>query len=216
MAERKDMFPSDNGGLIERKPPERKHGTAIAKRVSTKAEETFGQKFKRVFLADNLEDLGPYIVNNLIGPAVRNMIIDFWEALLLGDRGGYDSRYRKSSGGRTNYSRISTAGGIGFDRDRERRRLREREKEDYSDERKQLDISDLVFRTKVEAEEIISRLEDYIENYDCAPVGYLYELIEESGPYTAEYYGWSNLRGARIERVKNGYQLKLPRPVRLD
>lgn len=212
MAERKLVFSQDED---KKKPPERVHAKQIAHRSTKKIEETRWQKFARKFLAEDVDNIGSYVLDDLIIPMGKDVFVNFINALLWGTRGS-GSSYRDSSKRKTDYSRISTVGRIGSgERERERERRR-REREDYDDERRQFDILSLPFDTKSEAEVVLDKLEDYIMDYGRVQTGYLYELIGETGPYTAEYYGWTSLRAASIKRVGRGFILTLPTPVRID
>ena len=55
-----------------------------------------------------------------------------------------------------------------------------------------------------------------IERYQSATVADLYELVGVQGSYTDDKWGWVDIRGAGITRVRNGYLLDLPRPQPLD
>lgn len=74
-------------------------------------------------------------------------------------------------------------------------------------------LDELVFDTKEKAMRMKARLEDYLDDYKWVPVGYLFELMDESVSYDAEYYGWKNLDRASVRRVINGWRLVLPRPI---
>ena len=205
MAERK--IPESTTSL-EPKKPERPHATAVAKRIERK--ETVPQKFAHLFLADDVGDIGEYLVKDLIIPTIKDVFLNFMTAALWGDRRS-GSSYRDSRKDRTYYNSISRSSRVGTDRSR-------RDREEYSDrgERKDFDIDNIVLATREEADIVLTRLEDYMVDYGQVTVGYLLELLDESGPYTAEYYGWRNLDRASVRRVRNGYSLDLPRPVRLE
>lgn len=218
MAERNDIFPSNSNksrqerALANTEPTvDREHPKPVAKRLEGKKQETFGQKFARLFLAEDVGDIGEYLVKDLIIPTIKDTFLNFMAAALWGDRRA-GSVYRADAKQRTNYNKISTVSRVGIDREHRK----EAPRENYADERKQLNISDIVFKTKIEADTVLRRMLEHLDEYGVVTVGYLYDLMEESGPYTAEYYGWRNLRYARVIRVRNGFSLELPDPVRLE
>lgn len=203
MAERELPVKSESTSLEPKK--DRPHAKPVAKRLETK--ETTAKKFARLFLADDVGDIGEYLVKDLIIPTIKDVFLNFMTAALWGDRRS-GSSYRDSSGRRrTDYNGISR---------NSPRRDRDRDREDYSASRREFDIDNLVFATREQADIVLTRLEDYLEDYGQVTVGYLYELMDESGPYTLEYYGWRNLDRASVRRVRNGYALDLPRPVRIE
>lgn len=75
---------------------------------------------------------------------------------------------------------------------------------------------DIVLETRGDAEEVMDRLEESIKAYGMVSVADLYDLVGISGEFTDNKYGWYNLRGADIQRVSNGYLLKLPRAQALN
>ena len=60
------------------------------------------------------------------------------------------------------------------------------------------------------------RMDELIEKFKVASVADLYDLVGVSCDYTANNYGWTNLRNASVVRVRDGYLLKLPRALPLD
>ena len=59
-------------------------------------------------------------------------------------------------------------------------------------------------------------LEDMIDQYDIASVADLYDLVGIVGSYTDNKYGWTSVRSARIERVRDGYVIRMPKALPLD
>lgn len=191
--------------------PDREHGQLIAKRVPGKRKETAAQKFRKTFLADDIDDIGNYLVTELIVPTIKDIFLNFMTAVLWGDRRS-GSIYR-DNGRRTDYNGISRTSRIGFDRNR---KSNDQIREEIAAERRQFDLENIVLATRDQADTILNNMEDYLDKYGQVTVGYLFELLGENGPYTVEYYGWRNLDRARIKRINNGYLLDLPRPVRIE
>ena len=79
-------------------------------------------------------------------------------------------------------------------------------------------LDKLIFSTKDEAELVVTKLDDYVSQYGYVTVGYLFELMGEFCPYTAEYYGWTDDLTDRYAIVphRKGYRLILPNPIRLE
>ena len=73
-----------------------------------------------------------------------------------------------------------------------------------------------VFDTRKEAEEVLDRMDDLIDTYGVVSVADLYDLVGISGNYTDNKYGWTNLRNADVQRVRDGYLLKLPKALPFD
>ena len=60
-------------------------------------------------------------------------------------------------------------------------------------------------------------MNEIIEEYDgIVTVADLYDLVGITDKYTDHKYGWTNLRNAKVERVRDGYMLKLPKVLPID
>jgi len=78
------------------------------------------------------------------------------------------------------------------------------------------DFDEIILHTRAEANEVLERLYDLVSQYGEAKVADLYDLVGVEGNYTDNRWGWQNLRGADVVRVRDGYLLDLPRPEPLD
>ena len=74
----------------------------------------------------------------------------------------------------------------------------------------------IILESRAEAEEVLDRLDEMIEEFGMASVLNLYDLIGVTAPFTADKYGWTDIRNATAVRVRDGYLLKLPRVMPLD
>ena len=52
-----------------------------------------------------------------------------------------------------------------------------------------------------------------IETYQMVSVADLYDLVGVTGDYTDNKYGWTNLRNAKVVRVRDGYMIDLPKAL---
>ena len=66
-------------------------------------------------------------------------------------------------------------------------------------------------------EEVLGNLQDIVASeFEQATVADLYELAGITSSFTDNKWGWMDLRGANVKRVREGYQLNLPKPILLD
>lgn len=91
------------------------------------------------------------------------------------------------------------------------------ERKDYNRPRAQSNYSydDIVFPTRGDAEEVLYRMEELLDRFDMVSVADLFDMAGISCNYTDNKYGWKSLRDARIERVSDGYIIRLPRATTL-
>ena len=165
------------------------------------------QKFVSSFISDEAENIGSYIVMDVLVPAIKNTILD----IIIGGAemifGGDGRRKRRSTVDKVSYVNYNDRY---RDRDRDRR-------PSESVRRSACDFDDIVVDSRGEAEEVFSQLEAMIETYKVARVSDLYDLVGITGPHTANRYGWTNLRNAEAVRLRDGgYLLKLPRAIPID
>jgi hypothetical protein len=73
-------------------------------------------------------------------------------------------------------------------------------------------FDEIVLDQRAEAEEVIDRLFDVVNRYESATVADLYELVGLSSTHTDNKWGWTDLTGAGVSRIRGGYLLDLPEP----
>lgn len=78
------------------------------------------------------------------------------------------------------------------------------------------DLAEIIFETRVEATEVLDAMIAIIAQYDAVTVADLWELLGRTGEPTDERWGWTELLGADVAKVHEGYLLDLPRPSALD
>lgn len=158
-------------------------------------------KFKDEFIAEDMPAIKDYIFTDVIIPAAKRVTSDivknFIDMLLYGEAG---SREKRSGASKVSY-------GSYYEKERSAPRSRPRSIYDYDD---------IVLESRNEAEDVLMRMDELIEKFKVASVADLYDLVGVSCDYTANNYGWTNLRNASVVRVRDGYLLKLPRALPLD
>ena len=83
------------------------------------------------------------------------------------------------------------------------------------EQRKQIDI---IVGTRKEAEDILSYINDIFEDYGSVSVADLYDLCGLTSRFKDNQIGWKDpdsMAKMYIVRTRQGYQLKLPKPVEL-
>ena len=78
------------------------------------------------------------------------------------------------------------------------------------------DYDEIVLESRGEAEEVLERMDDLLDNYGIVSVAAFYDLVGITGNYTDNKYGWTSLRNASVQRLRDGYLLKLPKALPLD
>lgn len=78
--------------------------------------------------------------------------------------------------------------------------------------RAQHNFDEIVLQSRTEAEEVVDRLFEVVSRYGSASVADLYELVGLSSTHTDNKWGWDDLQGAGVSRVRGGFLLDLPEP----
>lgn len=171
----------------------------VAGKVRTKKKSEMS-KFKDVFIAEDAQNVKSYIFMDVLVPAVKKAISDIVrdgiDMILYGDT--------KRSSRSSNSSYVSYRDYSNRDRDR---------RDDRRTVRSGFDFEDIIFETRGDAEEVRSLMDELLDQYQVVSVADLYDLAGMSSPYTANKYGWTNLRNAEVVRVRDGYMLKLPKAL---
>lgn len=163
--------------------------------------KTPARKFADLFLPEDVDSVKDYIFWERIVPAIKDIINDTVQTILYGESRGKNY----SNGSRVSYSSYYSG-----------RTSRSEPRNDGSRARNGFDYDDIYFDTRAEAENVLDAMIDMLEQYDIVTVGDLYDFAGvTSSNYMFHRYGWTNLGGVCVVRVREGYVIKLPkaRPI---
>lgn len=163
-------------------------------------------------LADSLGTVWEYIAKDVLMPAAKDMLSDAVaqgvDQMLFGETRSRRSASPKPSSGN---------GYVSYNKYSPTSRKREEPVRNISRAaRARHDFDEIILATRIEAEEVVDRLFDLVSRYESATVSDLYELVGIQGKYTDDNWGWTDIRGATVRRVRSGYMLDLPEPEYLD
>ena len=204
-----EQYPS-NSHISRNKPPEEpKKVEKVIKGSVVTRKKTLSRRFVDIFFGDDVDSVSSYIMYEVLVPAVKDTLFDMirggTEMILFGESKGA-ARPRRSGGGGNrsyvHYDRVSY-------RDERRREASPRNRSRHN-------FDEIVLESRTEAEDVRNNLVDLIEEYSIATVADLYDMVGIDRNYTDEKWGWDNLASSRVERVKGGWLVNLPRPILLD
>lgn len=184
--------------------PEKKVEKVISGSVRSKKKSGL-EKAVSWLIPEDVGNVKTYIFFDVLIPLVKTAVYETVGTLLYPNGGG---RRKGSSANRVSYREY-------YDRGSDRR--------DYggralgSDARSSYGYDDLIFDTRGDAEEVLYQLDSLLSRYHIVSVADLYDLSGKTGgSYTDNRYGWTDLRTARVERVREGFVIRLPRALPLD
>ena len=167
-----------------------------------KKKENNMRKLTDIFISEDVTNVKDYIIFDVVVPALKKAVYDLivgtLDMSLYGGRGN-GNRPKADKVSYRDYNDIS----------RRDSGTRTRTSSGYS-------YDDIVLETRGEAETVLSRMDEIMEEYNIVRVADLYDLVGETGDYTDNNYGWTNIRNAKIVRVRDGYKIDMPRalPIR--
>jgi len=176
----------------ERKDEPKKIEKVVTGQVKTKKKNGMS-KLVSGFVSDDAQNIKSYLVKDVVVPTIKKTITDIVDMILYGG---------KHKSGRTPAARVSYRSY--WDEPRERREPIAVQAYNYDD---------VILESRGDAEEVLDKLNEIIDQYQIASVADLYDLVGISGNYTDNRYGWTNLANAYVDRTRDGYQLKLPRAL---
>lgn len=198
-----ENFPSNSDAS---KSGEKKRVERVTSSDARRRKKPLRKQFKETFVAADTRSTFQYVLFDVLVPAAKDMIVEGGEAylrrLILGDgrrRGGTPSPAAGAMG-YVQYHRMSKPSPQS-QRPTMSRQARARH-----------DFDEIVLSSRSEAEEVLDRLYDLLSKFDNASVADLYELVGLESAHTDYKWGWTDLQGAGVTRIREGYLLDLPEP----
>jgi len=160
---------------------------------------------------DGLPGLGNYVAEEIVIPAVKNLIYDAIESTarkaMFGRgggpaRGGYGRSYGNAPRQATNYNnRYATSTRREAEDDRKVVRPSSR-----------FGVDEYIIEDRQSAVEVLTTLTEQADRYNVSSVADYYELIGVDAKHTDHNYGWSidTIHDATIQPIRGGYIIKFP------
>lgn len=184
----------------DQKVPARKQEKVISGEAHQRKKSAAG-RLGNAIISNDAEDVGNYILMDVFVPAIKKMISDIvcnGINMLLGE----PERSRKGS----NASRVSYR--AYYDARDDRRESSQKIRPSYN-------YDDIIFDNRGDAEDVLDRMGELVDRFDAVSVADLFDMAGLSCNYTDNKYGWTDLSDARVDRVHDGYVIRLPKATTL-
>lgn len=189
---------------------EKKELTPVVRGNVTVKKESVGKKMANTFLAESAENVGKYMLHDVVIPAIVDTVVDALTSGISMLFKGSPSTYRrhKDSNGRTNYTSYS----------RTSSEASRSPKEAFKYDRDRYGTLDICFDSRGDAIEVRDCLIEVMDKYHVVSISDYYELARagDQANYTDRKYGWYELGDLAISRDRDGYRIRLPKPEALD
>lgn len=182
---------------------ERKHPEPVVSGETSVKKKSDLKKVLDAFISEDLENIKSYIIFDVIAPSIKNAISNIikngTDMLLFGRVG--DSSSFKPAGSKISY-------GSYFMGSTQRPQTQARRLDDFDD---------VLFNDRRDAEAVLTAMYDMMNQYGIVTILDLYEFARvENNNFMANKYGWTDLRGASIVHVRDGWIIKMPKPMPID
>ena len=175
--------------------------------TGNKVPQSAGSKFLSNLFADDIQNIKEYILWDVLMPAFKNAISDTItngiDMLLFGT-----TRSGRGSSKKVNYSGIYSGGSSS-------RVIRFNDKRDEEPRRKGgiygYSYQEIVLNSRAEAEDVLWHLRKIERDYGMVSVADMYQAVGEDFEFTDNKWGWSDLDSATVQRVSDGFIIKMPR-----
>ena len=208
-----DYNPNSNRFLTKDEPTEeenlgkKKVDKVVSGSVKTKKKSSLS-KFADTFIEEDKDTVVGYLLSEVLIPSFKKMVSDTIKTgidkMLYGDAEVSRSNspaskisYSKYYNDKSSYSRSSSTAPV-------------------TNRRDTYEYNNIVLETRGDAEAVLMGMDDIISKYEIVSVADLYDLVGIAGSYTDYKYGWTDIRSARIERVRDGYVIRMPKALPLD
>ena len=186
------------------KSKERQKREKIVKGKVIQKKPSMTKQITDTFFGEDVDNIREYVIFDVLIPAIKDTFFDVitggLSMTLFGTGSKKSSKLTRDKGNSyVSYNSIYNSG-------------KEKPREIDRSIRSMYNFDDIILESKGEAEEVLSNLVDLIDDYQIACVGDLYEFLGIPSEFTDHNYGWTNLSGASVKRVRNGYVLNLPKP----
>lgn len=184
---------------------EEKKVEQITSSPAIRRKKGLGKQFKKTFFGGDARTALSYMIYNVFIPSTKEAFVDAVQQgirqLVLGESSRQRNAPVSGPSGYVSYNRYA----MGQGQQRAPRTLSQRGRARH-------DFDEIVLETRQEAEDAIDRMFDLVGQYGSATVSDLYELVGIQSTHADQKWGWEELRGAGVSRVRGGYLLDLPDP----
>ena len=200
-------FPPNSRASKGGRPEDRKITPVATGAVRRK--RSLRKQFSETFIGGDFRSTVNYVLLDVLLVSARDTIVEVVtqgiEKLVLGDsRRSRGAAARPNSGptGIISYNQYAA----GSHRQAGPQRTISRQA------RSKHNFDEIVLTDRSEGEEVLERLGDLVSEYDFATVADLYELTGLPSTHTDFKWGWTDLYGSGLTRIRGGYLLDLPAP----
>lgn len=193
--------------VVKKDSGDEKKVEAVISGTAKVQKKSGARKFMDNFISEDAQSVKSYIIGDVLIPTAKKLFVDIVkDSIEMFVYGSSSQRGRSGSSNRrtdyVSYNRYS-------DRDRRDDRYSSRTRNAFS-------YDNIIYDTYGDAQAVIDEMLDTLDRYGVVTVADVFEASRLPAPYTANKYGWTNIRNSGIRRVRDGYVIDLPRALEVD
>lgn len=202
-------MPANNAASKDKPVIPKKEITPLEGIVAQKQKPPMLRRMREAFTGDDASSIGEYLLLQVAIPAIKTTLYDLITGganRALFGQGIRPGQPNVGSSGRINYANLSrmNQNDVG-----NQRALSQNDMATHQ-------FNNIILASRSDADQVLGALVNILEKYDMVTVTDLYELVNVTGSYVDDKWGWFNLAGATISPVRGGFVLNLPptEPIR--
>lgn len=180
--------------------------------IATK--KSLGQKFVDTFITEDKEDIKTWLIMDVVVPGIKNTILDMLSMMFFS---GKTSGYNRGSRGRY-YNSENVSYNSYYKSQYNRNRYSQRGQDDGPQmaQNGKVDYRNLVLKRRDDAERVVYEMQRRIADFGQVSIGDMLDLMEITGSYTDQNWGWHDARDIGIRRVSNGWLIDVAEAQPID
>lgn len=195
----------------ENKKTQEKNIQKVTTNKATIRKKSFGEKASDLFLSDDADSVKSYVLYDVLVPTIKKTISDIVTStinmLLYGDNSAPNNIQRRNGTSYIQYSNYSKNNS---------RPVNNNQRRGTYNRRAAMEFDDILFSTRLDAENVLNSLGNEIATYGLATVADFYGFAGVESAYTDNGYGWEDVSSARIIPSREGFIIDLPTPQPID
>lgn len=179
--------------------------------ISTK--KSLGQKFVDTFITEDKEDIKTWLIMDVVVPGIKNTILDMLSMMFFS---GKSSGYGRQKNRYYNSENVSYNSYYKSQYNRNRYTQRGQDDSPQMAQNGKVDYRNIVLKRRDDAERVADEMQRRIVDFGQVSIGDMLDLMEITGSYTDQNWGWTDPRDIGIRRISNGWLIDVPEAQMLE
>lgn len=168
--------------------------------VSTK--KPLGQRFKEAFIAEDINDVKSWLIQDVLIPGAKNTILDMLSMVFFAKDNGHASSYSFYRPKGYGYSGASYAP---YYQSQYGGQTHSQQQKSYVSHNNKVDYRDIVLQRRDDAQRVVDEMRGRIMEFGQVSIAEMLDFMEITSSYVDNNWGWTNPNCIGIKRMGNGW-----------